>query len=33
MTSLKRKRGSDCWQFCSICSCLMFFLFLFKSRG
>jgi len=31
MTSLRRKRGSNCWQLCSICSCKRFSLFLFKA--
>jgi len=29
MTSLRRKRGSGCWQYCSICSCLRCYLFPF----
>jgi len=33
MTSLKRKRGSGCWQCCSICSCFRCYLFLFKASG
>jgi len=31
MTSLRRKRGSPCWQCCSICSCLECYLFLFTT--
>ena len=33
MTSLKRKRWSGGWQYCSICSCLRWYLFLFKASG
>jgi len=33
MTSLRGNRGSGCWQWCSIWSCLRCYLFLFKASG